>query len=31
VLSSNQQPDGTLVKALARAWRWHRLLEEGRL
>ena len=24
------QPDGTLVKALARAWRWQRMLEEGR-
>ena len=23
------QPDGTLVKALARAWRWQRLLEDG--
>jgi hypothetical protein len=23
------QPDGTLVKALARAWRWQRLLDEG--
>ena len=22
-------PDGTLVKALARAWRWQRMLEEG--
>jgi hypothetical protein len=28
--SSKPQPDGTLVKALARAWRWQRLLEEGR-
>jgi hypothetical protein len=27
--SSKPQPDGTLVKALARAWRWQRLLEEG--
>jgi hypothetical protein len=27
---SKPQPDGTLVKALARAWRWQRLLEEGR-
>jgi hypothetical protein len=24
------QSDGTLIKALARAWRWQRLLEEGR-
>jgi hypothetical protein len=23
------QPDGTLVKALARAWRWQRMLESG--
>ena len=23
------QPDGTLVKALARAWRWQRMLDEG--
>jgi hypothetical protein len=23
------QPDGTLLKALARAWRWQRMLEEG--
>jgi hypothetical protein len=23
------QPDGTLVKALARAWRWQRQLDEG--
>jgi hypothetical protein len=23
------QPDGTLVKALARAWRWQRALESG--
>jgi hypothetical protein len=22
-------PDGTLVKALARAWRWQRMLDEG--
>ena len=27
--SSKPQPDGTLVKALARAWRWQRLLDEG--
>jgi hypothetical protein len=24
-----QQPDGTLVKALARAWRWQRMLDAG--
>jgi hypothetical protein len=24
------QPDGTLVKALVRAWRWQRMLDEGR-
>jgi hypothetical protein len=23
------QPDGTLLKALARAWRWQRMLDEG--
>jgi hypothetical protein len=23
------QPDGALVKALARAWRWQRVLDEG--
>ena len=27
--TSKPQPDGTLVKALARAWRWQRLLDEG--
>ena len=26
---SKPQPDGTLVKALARSWRWQRLLDEG--
>jgi hypothetical protein len=26
---SKPQPDGVLVKALARAWRWQRLLECG--
>ena len=26
---SNPHPDGTLVKALARAWRWQRVLEGG--
>jgi hypothetical protein len=27
--SNNTQPDGTLVKALARAWRWQRMLESS--
>jgi hypothetical protein len=27
--STKPQPDGTLVKALARAWRWQRMLDEG--
>jgi hypothetical protein len=27
--NSKPQPDGTLIKALARAWRWQRMLEEG--
>jgi hypothetical protein len=27
--TSKPQPDGTLVKALARAWRWQRMLESG--
>ena len=27
--SSKPQPNGTLVKALARAWRWQRLLDTG--
>ena len=27
--SSKPQPDGALIKALARAWRWQRLLDEG--
>ena len=26
---SKPQPDGTLVKALARAWRWQKLLDDG--
>jgi hypothetical protein len=26
---SKPQPDGTLVKALARAWRWQKLLDGG--
>jgi len=28
VPASKPQPDGTLVKALARAWRWQRQLDE---
>jgi hypothetical protein len=28
-VASKPQPDGTLVKALARAWRWQRMLDEG--
>jgi hypothetical protein len=27
--NSKPQPDGTLVKALARAWRWQRMLDDG--
>ncbi len=27
--NSRSQPDGTLVKALARAWRWQRRLDDG--
>jgi hypothetical protein len=27
--SSKPQPDGALVKALTRAWRWQRMLDEG--
>jgi hypothetical protein len=27
--ASKPQPDGTLVKALARAWRWQRMLDGG--
>jgi hypothetical protein len=27
--TTRPQPDGTLVKALARAWRWQRMLENG--
>jgi hypothetical protein len=26
---SKAQPDGTLVKALVRAWRWQRMLDNG--
>jgi hypothetical protein len=29
VPSLKPQPDGTLLKALARAWRWQRLLDDG--
>jgi hypothetical protein len=28
-LSSKPQPDGVLVKALARAWRWQKMLDRG--
>src|ERR671919_1643245 len=27
--SSKPQPDGALVKALAQAWRWQRMLDDG--
>jgi hypothetical protein len=27
--ANKPQPDGTLVKALARAWRWQRMLDDG--
>jgi hypothetical protein len=27
--SSKPQPDSTLLKALARAWRWQRMLDDG--
>ena len=30
VPTSKPQPDRTMVKALARAWRWQRMLDEGR-
>jgi hypothetical protein len=29
VPTNKPQPDGTLVKALAWAWRWQRMLDEG--
>jgi hypothetical protein len=29
VPTSKPQPDSTLVKALVRAWRWQRMLDEG--
>ena len=28
VLTNKPQPDGTLVKAVARAWRWQKLLDD---
>jgi hypothetical protein len=27
--ATKPQPDGTLVKALARAWSWQRMLDQG--
>ena len=27
--ATEPQPDGTLIKALARAWRWQRMLDDG--
>jgi len=27
--ATKPEPDGTLVKALARAWRWQQMLDEG--
>jgi hypothetical protein len=29
VPAAKPQPDGTLVKAIARAWRWQRMLDDG--
>jgi hypothetical protein len=29
VLATKPQPDGALLKALVRAWRWQRVLESG--
>jgi hypothetical protein len=29
VPTSKRQPDGTLIKGLARAWRWQRMLDDG--
>jgi hypothetical protein len=29
MLSFNPQPDGTLVEALVRAWRWEKLTDES--
>ena len=29
VPASKPQPNGTLVKAIARAWRWQRMLDDG--
>jgi hypothetical protein len=28
-MNSKPRPDGTLAKALARAWRWQRMLDDG--
>jgi hypothetical protein len=28
--ATKPHPDGTLVKAVARAWRWQRMLDDGR-
>ena len=27
--ATKPQPDGTLIRALARAWRWQRMLDDG--
>jgi hypothetical protein len=27
--SASSRPNGTVIKALARAWRWQRMLDEG--
>jgi hypothetical protein len=29
VPATKPQPDGTLIKALGRAWRWQRMLDDG--
>jgi hypothetical protein len=29
VPATKPQPDGTFIKALARSWRWQRMLDEG--
>ena len=29
VPATGPQPDGTLLKALARAWRWQQMLDDG--
>jgi hypothetical protein len=31
VPATKPQPDGTLVKALAQAWQWQRMLDEGKV